>query len=195
MAEHQVLFCPFCRESFEGCTRCPAHELPLVGFDALTPDEHDADPLDADPLDVDDARRLPPGDRPLALLDPQRGRGLVALAALLDALALALPVVSLEPGRSLRTYELARALPALWSLALVSFTLLFVLVRRRTPRALASLRVLVPLLALVTLGVVGWLRLKLGEAALAWGPATALVTIAAVPMMIAGVRLGGRLDQ
>lgn len=197
MAEHQVLFCPFCRESFEGCARCPAHELPLVPFAALSP-TRDGEDGEADDDDLDDDERdarLAPADRPLALFDLGHGRGLVALAALLDALALVLPLVSLEVGRSLRTYELARALPALWSLGLVSFTLLFALVRRRSPRALASLRVLVPLLALISVALVGWLFHKLDEVALGWGPAGYVIVLAALLMAIGGVRLGGPLAR
>src|ERR1700741_1529616 len=34
-ATDQVLFCPFCREAFEGDQRCPEHELDLVTWAEL----------------------------------------------------------------------------------------------------------------------------------------------------------------
>src|SRR5688572_26279829 len=117
MAEPKILFCPFCRDSFEGERTCPEHDIALV------------------PLE-----RLPP-----ALFEPGYGRGLVAIGAVLNALSLALVFVRGKAGSDgLAAYELAVTAPSLWTLLLVSFTLLFVLKRRRTQRALRGLRVLVP---------------------------------------------------
>ena len=39
-----LLFCPFCRECFEGEAQCPEHELALVRFEDL-PREEDPDAL------------------------------------------------------------------------------------------------------------------------------------------------------
>jgi hypothetical protein len=81
----------------------------------------------------------------------------------------------------------------------VSFTLLFVLQRRRSPRALRGMRVLVPVLAALPPATVLWElgRLRAGAApwltrgsALALGPAVYVVVAAAVLTMWGGLRLG-----
>jgi hypothetical protein len=159
MAEHQVLFCPFCRESFEGRGSCPDHEITLVSFDQLRPDESAHEPDDE--LDQESSG-VPVDDRPLSLLDPRHGRGLVALGALFDLLALVLRPLELSRAEPARAYQLAHAIPSLWTLLLVALTVLFALSRRRTPRALRSLRVLVPLLALVSPATLVWVFIRLG---------------------------------
>lgn len=187
MAEHQVLFCPFCGESFEHQTRCPEHELSLVAFDqlpinsALIDDEPEADELAL--------RALPSDDRPLALLEPQHGRGLVALGALLNLSALALPLSGAEGTGSVAAYRLARAIPSLGTLALVSFTVLYALGRRRTLRRLRGLRVLVPLLALLSPLSLGWASLRLGASRP--GGAVYAVAVASLLLLTGGLRLGG----
>src|ERR1700712_3306397 len=95
MAEHQVLFCPFCRESFEAApdaSLCPEHELPLVSFDQLAVNSEQTDSEDADDAAELDGHSpgLSPEDRPLAAYDPGLGRGVVGLGALLNAAALGL---------------------------------------------------------------------------------------------------------
>lgn len=162
------------------------HELALVPLEQLPPSsEHD------DPLDVDDPR--PVDERPLALLDPRRGRGLVALGALVNALALVLPVGHDESAPVLRTFELARARPSLWTLGLVSLTALYVLARRRSPRALRGMRVLVPLLALLSPVTLSVALLRTPEP-LSLGTAGALVLLGAACMVVGGLRLGGAPD-
>ena len=186
MAEHQVLFCPFCCESFEHQTRCPEHELSLVSFDqlrinsALIDDEPEADELAA--------RALPSDDRPLALLDPRHGRGWVGLGALLNAAALALPLGQGHGAAGVAAYRLARAMPSLGTLVLVSFTVLYALGRRRTLRRLRGLRVLVPLLALLSPLSLGWASLRLGAAAP--GAAVYAVALASLLLVVGGLGLG-----
>jgi hypothetical protein len=188
MAEHQVLFCPFCRESFEGRGSCPDHELTLVSFDQLPPDESSPEPDD----ELDEARsRLPVDDRPLAALDPRHGRGLVALGALFDLLALCLRPLRLPGVDPPRTYQLAHAIPSLWTLLLVAFTVFFVLSRRRTPRALRSLRVLVPLLALVSPTTLVWAFVRLGGTnGHPLGGAVYAVAVSSLLLLVGGLRLG-----
>lgn len=159
MAEHQVLFCPFCRESFEGRGSCPDHELTLVSFDQLRPDESAHEP-DDELAEAHAAR--PVDDRPLTLFEPRYGRGIVALGALFDLLALLLRLLELPSSDPPRTYQLAHAIPSLWTLLLVAFTVFFALARRRTLRALRSLRVLMPLLALVSPATLVWAIIRLG---------------------------------
>lgn len=185
MTKHQVLFCPFCRERFEGRSSCPEHELRLLPLHQI---RVEAEP-DDDPDDVcDDDDGLPRDERPLALLDPRYGRGVVALGALLAGASLGLELVRLH-GEPLRTYELARGLPSLWTVLLVSFCAIYVVVRRRTPRALRSLRVLVPLLGgalALTLTLAG---LRLGRG-LAQAPAAYAIAVAALLLILGGARLG-----
>ncbi|HVZ31866.1 MAG TPA: hypothetical protein VG963_05540, partial [Polyangiaceae bacterium] len=79
--------------------------------------------------------------------------------------------------------------PSLWTLGLVSFTALYVLARRRTPQALRGLRVLMPLLALISpvtllwaLGRLGW-SVELGSAPYA-------VALGSGLMLVGGFKLG-----
>ena len=37
--EPKILFCPFCRDGFEGVSECPEHELTLVPIDRMPPSE------------------------------------------------------------------------------------------------------------------------------------------------------------
>ena len=188
MAEHQVLFCPFCRESFEGRDSCPDHELTLVSFDRLRPQEGPHEPDDE--LEGS-APEAPVDDRPLALFDPRYGRGSVALGGLLALLALVLSPLQLPDGHAARTYQLARAIPSLWTLLLVAFTVGFALSRRRTPRALRSLRVLIPLLALVSPATLVWAFVRLGgTGGHAIGGAVYAVALSSVLLTIGGLRLG-----
>ncbi len=191
MAAHQVLFCPFCRESFEDLTRCPDHDLVLIGFDRLGPD-----PLDAahDPDVIDNA--------PLDALDLRFGRGWVAAAAVLNALALGCEFVrGVGPSAGLSVRELAVTAPSLWTLPIVSFVLLYALRRRNTPRALRGLRVLVPMLAFVTPLTFGWVMWRLHQGVAVWatgkrtigldpGSAWYVVAVASLMMLIGGLRLG-----
>src|SRR5690606_34261628 len=102
MTEHQVLFCPFCRESFEGLRVCPEHDLPLVSFAELGPD-----PLDPENMpEIIDATEL-------ATVDPRFGRGYVAAAAVLIGLAFLLEFVrGVGESSGLSTRELAVTLPS-----------------------------------------------------------------------------------
>jgi hypothetical protein len=193
MAEHQVLFCPFCRESFEGTNLCPEHELALVSFDQLAPE---AVPDDDEEAPLDDASRAdprPPDERPLAAFDPRFGRGLVALGGLLNLLALALPLITVPGFETAKTHQIARAVPSLWTLLLVSFTVLFVLARRRTPRRLRGLRLLIPLLSGVSPLTLAWAIVRLsdgGTTAVRLGPAVYAVGAASLLLLLGGLRLG-----
>jgi hypothetical protein len=188
MAEHQVLFCPFCRESFEGLESCPEHDLRLIPFSKLAPDPAENTTL----LRVDE-------DQLLAPFELRFGRAYVAFGALANLLALPLALIRLPSGRSYSTLFVAAARPALWTLALVTFTLLFVLQRRRSLRALRGMRVLVPLLACVSPATVLWELQRLRGGAAAWltrgepfelGPALYVVAAGAVLIALGGVRLG-----
>jgi hypothetical protein len=189
MAQHQVLFCPFCRESFEDTLVCPDHDLGLVPFDRLPPD-----PVSAEPTEVSDDTRLETADL-------RFGRGYVALGAALNAAALGAEFVRFPDGRSLTTLALASSLPGLWTLALVSFMLLFVLRRAKTLRALRALRVLVPTLSALGPITLIWELVRIRSGTALWvpqvrssqaTPGTAVYLVFAASLLIAfgGVRLG-----
>ncbi len=186
MAQHQVLFCPFCRESFEGQNHCPEHELALVPLTRL--DARNV--LDADPEGDDlDEPRLSRDLQPLALFDPRQGRGWVALGALCQLLALALPLLRTDASAAVATYELARGIPSLWTLSLIAFTVLYTLARRRTPRALRGLRVVVPALGAVALACLLWAYGRLGfQAVPTLG--SYVITVGALLLALFGLRLG-----
>ncbi len=191
MTEHQVLFCPFCRESFEGKTTCPEHELPLVGFEKLGPDPFDPENL---PEVVDET--------PLGLVEPSFGRGYVAAGAFLNAFALVCEFLR-APGENMGipTFALLAYVPSLWTPVLVSFTLLFTMYRRRTPRAMRSVRVLVPLLAFVSPISCWWAFRRIEQAVLMWpsgrqviqaepGIAVYVVALASLLIFGGGLRFG-----
>jgi len=188
MAEHQVLFCPFCRESFEGLRTCPEHDLGLVPFSKLAPDPSEIRRLSH----VDEDEVLPS-------FEPRFGRALVALGALANLLALPLALIRLPGGKSYSTLFVAATRPALWTLGLVTFTLFFVLQRRRSLRALRGMRVLVPVLACVSPATLLWELLRLRSGAASWltrgepfelGPAVYVVAGAALLVGVGGARLG-----
>ena len=183
MTEHQVQFCPFCRDGFEGRATCPTHELSLVPHErlALPPDAEDASDDDIDaPAAYDEGA-------PLAWHDPSGGRGPVAIAALL--LGLALPLGLLRAGTvTLPTYAVAVRLPSLWTWLLVSFCVLYLLCRRRSPRALRGLRVVVPWLGCVALLTLGLAMARLGSDVR--GPAVYAAALGGVLLVAFGLRLG-----
>ena len=192
MVESSVLFCPFCRESFEGERCCPEHELALVTWDRLAPDLAGRD----DVLLVEEEQRL-------QWLHVGHGRGLVAFAAvclvasfLLDFLRAT--VVGLD---GLPTYKLAVTLPAAWTLPTVALTVMALLARRRSLEGLRSLRVLVPglgLISVMALGYVLW-RLHMGAAVLSTpgrtigllpGAGVYAAGVGALLLLVGGARLG-----
>lgn len=73
-----MLFCPFCREPFDGVAECPDHGLALVTLEALA---------------RADAKRIPDEHARLASHDLRFGRGIVVVGAALTWLSLWLPVV------------------------------------------------------------------------------------------------------
>lgn len=138
-----VLFCPFCREAYEGATHCPEHELALVPFARL--------PVRAKPVT---------DDEPLAWYSPRLGRGFVAFGALLTALAFAVtPIATVEEPVRMGGVMLRLALlgtPKLWLIPMAVLAQAAVLYRRRTPRAMRGARVVVPLVSLVPTAAALW---------------------------------------
>ena len=73
--EHEILFCPYCRDGFEGVEECPEHELTLVPIDRLPRDRA------AVPSEVS------------FFADPRLGRGPVLVGAALVLIGALAPFV------------------------------------------------------------------------------------------------------
>jgi hypothetical protein len=189
-AAEAVLFCPFCRESFEGQTQCPSHGLLLVPFRELPP-EHD---------EAKDTRRLP-------RLHLGYGRGWVLAFALLTLAAFFLPVASLSGQMEVTNsmLELARGRATrLWLVPLAACAQLVVLHRRRSlagmrgARAVALVFAVLPSIAVATtlFGVyeaAGSLSERMGSRVQAHVGVGAVVTWLAAALGVYGsARLGVR---
>jgi hypothetical protein len=128
-----VLFCPFCRESFEDLEKCPDHDLALVPFERLPkrgPAVHD--------------------DEPLPLHEPRYGRAIVVGGAALAMVGFVLPLATTVTTREITVSGLPLAMtrmPHLWAVPLVAIALVAVLLRARTLRRLRSIRLAVPAIA------------------------------------------------
>ena len=149
-----VLFCPFCRESFEGEALCPEHELRLVPFAAL-PREHDAE-------------ALPALDERVGAFDPRFGRGWLVAGVAALVLGFAAPVPTLASAAQTRAFSgfeaaTSRA-PNLWTIPFVAGMFVWFLARRRTPVAMlgARLAALVFSLAPLTSAVYTVLKVRHG---------------------------------
>lgn len=138
MSAQSVLFCPFCRESFEGIERCPSHDLALIDFRQLARVEL-----------VSDQARLP-------LHSLRGGRGWLLLGAVLTLCAFFLPLARLSGAVEVEStlWELTGRAPRLWLLPAAALATLSVLARRRTPAAMRGARVAVGLLAVIPSAVV-----------------------------------------
>ena len=123
------LFCPFCGECFEGRTRCPDHELPLVDFEELEKTR---------------AKLAPDDDLPVEVYSAAYGRGLLMAAAGLWCLGFAMPFVAIPERGALSGFALASSKALnLWMVPGLAVAILSVLGRRRTPLAMRSARVAV----------------------------------------------------
>ncbi len=185
----EVLFCPFCRESFEGERECPEHELALVPF-----------------FDLPGERRALGDDERVAWHSPALGRGPVAAAALAKLIAFATMPLSRVEGPTAMGGTMLRlaseSTPKLWLVPAAALAILAILLRRRTPVGLRGVRVLVPLLALVAPATVLWSWSGISEAMALLSersgqrltPRLALgayvVLAASLPCLVFGLRLG-----
>ncbi len=127
------LFCPFCRECFEGEAQCPEHELPLVPFERLPK-----------------MRRVVGDDERLSAWDLRFGRGIVGLAAATILLGFAAPLVTstIDAPLTVDGFRMAVGVaPNLWVVPCVALALVVILGRRRTLVEMRSMRLAVPLLA------------------------------------------------
>ena len=121
----RILFCPFCRDGFEGRAECPEHEITLVAIDRL--------PRTAE-------RAL---DRVAFFGDPRLGRGAVLLGAMLVILGFVAPFVS---ARALAASALVVAIDGagnLWLTPGSAILVLWILWRRRSRSTMRAARLAV----------------------------------------------------
>ena len=129
--EKPILFCPFCRECFEGETTCPEHELTLVPFEKLPRDEEG---FDGGGIEED-----------VAPLEWRYGRAEIAAGALLILLSFVMPMVHIVvedgPSRSFSGLDAATGpAPNLWTLPFVPAMFLAFLGRLRSLQRMAGAR-------------------------------------------------------
>jgi hypothetical protein len=186
----EVLFCPFCRESFEGALQCPEHELTLVPWTALPTEPRPTSGADRDVV---------------IWYSPRLGRGLVAAGAVLTLIAMTLPLAhwsgQVEATLSLWAFAEAGHL-RLWLAPGAAVAQLSILYRRRSAGAMRGARLVTLLLACVPSAMVWW-ALREAQAAvdlesartqmlhgLEVGPAAYITWASALPMLIGAARLG-----
>ena len=148
MAEAPILFCPFCRECFEGETRCPEHDLGLVPFDQLS---RTAEDLAAD---------IPREDEDVSVFDGRFGRGIVALGTTLFFVSFGMTFVDISvqgDAAGFSGFEAAAGhAPNLWTVPFVGALLVAILARRRSLAKMRSARLSVLLLAVAPLFAIGY---------------------------------------
>lgn len=180
----QVLFCPFCKDSFEGVDRCPEHDLALVPFDELPR-----------------APREQADDAPMQILDPRRGRGELALAGVSLLVAFVLPLVEVavaDRSQSFSTLAAAtQRAPNLWAIPASGAILLSTVARRRVPLRMRGARLALSLVALVPIVSVVYSVRRIFEAGaldgatVSMGVAPHVIIAAALVAIVGSLRFGG----
>ncbi|WP_053234795.1 hypothetical protein [Sandaracinus amylolyticus] len=155
--QQPLLFCPFCRECFEGERECPEHELALVPFDQLPRDPE---------LEGSD---LPSHDEPVSMFEPRFGRGLVMAGVALSAIGFALPLLTITTATQTRTFsgfETATGpAPSVWTIPFVAAMFVWILARRRTPLEMLGARLVGVVFALAPLVSLVYTVLKVTKSA------------------------------
>jgi hypothetical protein len=144
-----ILFCPFCRECFEGLTHCPDHDLALVSFEALPKTKEETSPLGEHDV--------------LPATDLRFGRGVAALGAITVLVGFLLPLGYLVGTEiiEITPYWIAAARrPSMWGVPIVALFVLVILVQRRTIARMRGARIVIVLLSIAIL---------ISEAIAVWG--------------------------
>ena len=192
-----VLFCPFCRECFEGVRVCPEHELTLVPFQSLPRQAHERE------VRWDEA--VMPWEVRFGRLEIVLG-----VVALLVGFA-ALPLVegSFDDQRIAWTaLEIATSrAPNLWTVPFAAALFVVFLFRRRTPLEMRGARlagVALALMPAISIGYSLWnIQRAVGQAhgAVALSPAMGawVVGAACVLLLVGSARFGavgaGRAEE
>lgn len=192
-----LLFCPFCRECFEGEKECPEHELALVPFERL-PKEDDPD-------------AVPAHDAPVPLFDARFGRGWVLAGIVILVAGFAMPLMEIATATQSTVFSgfsaAVRRAPNLWMLPFVAAMFAWVLVRRRTPIAMRGARLAGVVFAIAPLFALGYTLIKVTQGAAEHVARTGqamdvnveygvvVVAVGALSLLIGSARLGVLPDQ
>ncbi|MGE0787178.1 MAG: hypothetical protein AB7S26_16015 [Sandaracinaceae bacterium] len=184
----KILFCPFCRECFDGETQCPEHELALVDFTELPPSKEDKAP--------------PAWEEAVDPWDIRFGRGFMALGALLLLVGFFLPFASAhfeDIDATWTGYEIAISRSGnLWTIPFMAAMFSWFLFRRRTPIQMLGTRLSAMVLAFAPLVSLGYTMVRVqdgveraaGAVALEWGAGVYVIPIACVLCFLGGLRFG-----
>lgn len=188
----RVLFCPFCRECYEGARVCPEHELALVPFQDLPRQAHE---------------RVIRWDERVSPWELRLGRLELALGVALALVGFfALPLVSGSfDDRPIAWTALEVATsraPNLWTVPFAAVLFGVFLYRRRTPLQMRGARLAGIALALMpglSLGYSLWnieRAVAATHGAVALGPAagTWLVAGSSLLLLVGSLRFGGTID-
>lgn len=187
-ADSRLLFCPFCRECYEGETHCPEHELALVELADLPRQAHE---------------RAVAWDERVAPWEIRFGRielVLGVIAVLVGFFALPLVVGSFDDrpvAWSALSMASSRA-PNLWTVPFVAVLFIVFLYRRRTPLEMRGARlagVVLALMPAISLGYSLWnvqrgVARMHGAIALDWGAGVWVIGAASVLLLIGSLRFG-----
>lgn len=186
--ELPLLFCPFCRECYEGESLCPVHELPLVDFVELPKQAHERETVHL--------------DQPVKPWDLRFGRGWIMLGAVVSAVGFFLPfatVTSAEQETSWTAMNLANsAAPNLWSVPFAAALFVSFLYRRQTPVQMRGARLASFLLALTPVVSVAYTMRNMvrgvtaqhGATTLSWEPGLFVIGLGAALLAYGSVRFG-----
>ncbi|MFK7985722.1 MAG: hypothetical protein AB8I08_06790 [Sandaracinaceae bacterium] len=190
--ELPLLFCPFCRECYEGEKVCPVHELPLVDFIELPKQAHE--------------RETVHWDQPVKPWDVRFGRGWIALGAIVSAVGFFLPFATVNAADQETTWtamHLANsAAPNLWSVPFAAALFVSFLYRRQTPLQMRGARLASLLLALTPVISVAYTMRNIvqgvanqhGATAVSWEPGLYVIGVGALLLAYGAVRFGTMPD-
>lgn len=177
--EVHILFCPFCRDGFEGLTECPEHELSLVAIDRLP------------------RVRGSSSNEVGVFADPRMGRGGVLAGAAFVLVGFFLPFVR-AGGVEAPALEVAiDGAHNLWLTPVAACVMSWVLWARRTRQAMRAARLAVLGLALAGAMPLIYTGRRIGVMArvngtdVEWLWGLAVMAAGLVLVALASARLGG----
>lgn len=176
----QILFCPYCRDGFEGVRECPEHELTLVPIDRLP----------------GRAARSP--NEVVFFMDPRLGRGAVLLGAVLVLAGFFSPFARVTDVRASALEVAIDGAHNLWLTPVAALLMLWVLWARRTRQAMRAARLAVLGLALAGALPLVYTSRRIGlvadasSAELQWQWGFGVIAAGLAVAALGSVRLGGR---
>ncbi len=184
----RILFCPFCRECYEGELKCPVHELPLVEFVDLPKMAHE--------------RKLPGFEEDLEPWDARFGRGWIALGVVFGLVGFFMPFASAvvdDQEAVWSGFDLAAG-PArtMWTIPFVLALYAWLLVRRRNIRAMRGARLVAIVLSFAPALSAGYAMVHMwrgidelnGGGLLEWGLGIPVMAVGSVLLLLGAMRFG-----